>query len=163
QSLELMEKHKANDYLCVPSMLVPLVNHPQVGEFDLSHLFAAWCGAAPAPVPVWKKAIQTLGLTEIITGYGQTEVASSGLITEIITGYGQTEVASSGVTTEIGDSLERITTRVGRPKLGGSSGLREFQGSPVQYKTIDPETLKSLPTGSIGELVVRGATVTKGY
>lgn len=145
QSLELMEKHKANDYLCVPSMLVPLVNHPQVGEFDLSHLFAAWCGAAPAPVPVWKKAIQTLGLTEIITGYGQTEVASS------------------GVTTEIGDSLERITTRVGRPKLGGSSGLREFQGSPVQYKTIDPETLKSLPTGSIGELVVRGATVTKGY
>src|SRR5699024_2692979 len=142
QSLELMEKHKANDYLCVPSMLVPLVNHPQVGEFDLSHLFAAWCGAAPAPVPVWKKAIQTLGFTEIITGYGQTEVASS------------------GVTTEIGDSLERITTRVGRPKLGGSSGLREFQGSPVQYKTIDPETLKSLPTGSIGELVVRGATVT---
>src|SRR5699024_12748585 len=97
------------------------------------------------PVPVWKKAIQTLGLTEIITGYGQTEVASS------------------GVTTEIGDSLERITTRVGRPKLGGSSGSREFQGSPVQYKTIDPETLKSIPTSSTGQLVVRGATVTKRH
>lgn len=145
QSLELMEKYQANDYLCVPSMLVPLVNHPRVEEFELSHLFAAWCGAAPAPVPVWKKAIDTLGLTEIITGYGQTEVASS------------------GVTTEIGDSLDLITTRVGRPKLGGSSGLPEFQESTVQYKTIDPETLENLPEGSIGELVVRGATVTKGY
>lgn len=145
QSLELMEKYQANDYLCVPSMLVPLVNHPRVEEFELSHLFAAWCGAAPAPVPVWKKAIDTLGLTEIITGYGQTEVASS------------------GVTTEIGDSLDLITTRVGRPKLGGSSGLPEFQDSPVQYKTIDPETMENLPEGSIGELVVRGATVTKGY
>lgn len=145
QSLKLMEKYQANDYLCVPSMLVPLVNHPRVEEFELSHLFAAWCGAAPAPVPVWKKAIDTLGLTEIITGYGQTEVASS------------------GVTTEIGDSLDLITTRVGRPKLGGSSGLPEFLDSPVQYKTIDPETLKNLPEGSIGELAVRGATVTNGY
>src|SRR5699024_8565383 len=38
QSLELMEKYQANDYLCVPSMLVPLVNHPRVEEFELSHL-----------------------------------------------------------------------------------------------------------------------------
>src|SRR5699024_12286690 len=96
QSLELMEKHKANDYLCVPSMVVPLVNHPQVREFDLSHLFAAWCGAAPAPVPGWKKAIQTLGLTEIIRGYGRTEDASS------------------GVTTESGVSVERVATTFGR-------------------------------------------------
>src|SRR5699024_7214857 len=140
-----MEKYRANDYLCVPSMLVPLVNHPRIGEFDLSHLFAAWCGAAPAPVSIWKKAIDILGLTEIITGYGQTEVASS------------------GVTTEIGDSLQRITTRVGRPKLDGSSALPEFHGSAVQHKTIDRDTGETLQDGEIGELTVRGATVTHGY
>ncbi|WP_068676710.1 class I adenylate-forming enzyme family protein [Oceanobacillus sp. Castelsardo] len=145
QSLQLMEKYKANDYLCVPSTLVPLLNHPRVSEFDLSSLFAMWCGAAPAPVPVWQKAMDVLGLTEIITGYGQTEVSSS------------------GVTTEIGDPLERISTRVGRPKLGGSSSVPEFNGSNVQYKTIDPDTRKTLPAGSIGELVVRGNTVTHGY
>ncbi|SDQ88575.1 class I adenylate-forming enzyme family protein [Virgibacillus salinus] len=144
-SLQLMEKYKANDYLCVPSTLVPLLNHPRVSEFDLSNLFAMWCGAAPAPVPVWKKAIDVLGLTEIITGYGQTEVASS------------------GVTTEIGDSLERISSRVGRPKLNGSSGLPEFNGSAVQYKTIDRDTGEDLLAGSVGELAVRGATVTHGY
>jgi fatty-acyl-CoA synthase len=145
QSLELMEKHKANDYLCVPSTLVPLLNHPRVGDFDLSNLFAMWCGAAPAPVPVWQQAVDVLGLTEIITGYGQTEVASS------------------GVTTEIGDSLERISSRVGRPKLNGVSGLPEFNHSAVQYKTIDRDTGEDLPEGAVGELVIRGATVTHGY
>ncbi|MBU5466803.1 acyl--CoA ligase [Virgibacillus sp. MSJ-26] len=145
KSLELMEKYKANDYLCVPSTLMPLLNHPRVEEFDLSNLFAMWCGAAAAPVSVWQKAIDVLGVTEMITGYGQTEVVSS------------------GVTTEIGDPLERISSRVGRPKLNGVSGLPEFNGSSVQYKTIDRDTYEDLPEGEVGELVVRGATVTHGY
>jgi len=144
-ALQMMEKFKANDLLCVPSMLVPLLNHEQVNEFDLSNLFAMWCGAAPAPVSVWERAVEVLGLTEVCTGYGQTEVTSS------------------GVTTEVGDSIERISSRVGRPKLGGSAGLPEFNGSTVQYKTIDPDTGEDLPSGSIGELVVRGNTVTNGY
>ncbi|MFD1065844.1 class I adenylate-forming enzyme family protein [Oceanobacillus locisalsi] len=145
KSLELMETYHANDYLCVPSTLVPLLNHPQVTAFDLSALFAMWCGAAPAPVPVWKKAMETLGLTEIVTGYGQTEVASS------------------GVTTEIGDDLETIATRVGRPKLAGTSGLTEFAGHATEYKTVDPENGQTLESGSIGELTVRGPSVTRGY
>lgn len=144
-SLQLMEKYKANDYLCVPSTLVSLVNHPRVSEFDLSNLFAMWCGAAPAPIPVWEKAIDVLGLTETITGYGQTEVASS------------------GVTTEIGDALECISSRVGRPKIGGVSGLPEFDGSAVEYKTIDVDTGETMPDGSVGELAVRGVTVSHGY
>src|SRR5690625_8052424 len=84
-------------------------------------------------------------------------------MTEIITGYGQTEVSSSGVTTGIGDPIDRIVTRVGRPKLGGAAGLTEFNGSTVEYKTIDPETGENLPKAKIGELVVRGNTVTMGY
>ncbi|WP_404458467.1 class I adenylate-forming enzyme family protein [Oceanobacillus kapialis] len=144
-AMEMIEKYKANDFLLVPTMLVPFLNHPKLKEYDLSSLFAMWCGAAPAPVPVWKKAIELLGLTEIITGYGQSEVASS------------------GVTTELGISLETLTTRVGRPKLGGVSGLPEFNGSNVEYKTVDIDTKETLPHGSIGELAVRGATVTHGY
>ena len=126
-------------------MLVPLVNHPRVQEFDLSALFAMWCGAAPAPLHIWKQAQQVLGLTEIVTGYGQTEVSSSGVITEL------------------GDPIEQIAVRVGRPKLGGCSGLPEFGGSAVQYRVIDRDTGTELPAGSVGELSVRGATVTRGY
>lgn len=144
-SLQLIEKYKANDYLCVPTMLLPLLNHPRVSEFDLSHLYAIWIGAAAAPIPVWQKTIEVLGVTEMITGYGQTEVASS------------------GVTTELGDPLERISTRVGRPKIGGVSGLPEFNGCVVQYKTIDRDTGGDLPHGAVGELAVRGITVSHGY
>ncbi|SIS74894.1 class I adenylate-forming enzyme family protein [Salimicrobium salexigens] len=145
RSLELMERYRANDYLCVPSMLTPVLNHPQVEEFDLSSLFAMWCGAAAAPVSTWQQAVDVLDITEIITGYGQTEVVSS------------------GVTTEIGDPLERVATRVGRPKLNGVSGLPEFNGSSVQYKTVHRDTGEDLPHGEMGELAVRGATVTHGY
>lgn len=144
-ALEMMEKFKANDFLCVPSMLVPLLNDERVKDFDLSNLYSMWCGAAPAPVPVWEKTMDVLGLTEIITGYGQTEVTSS------------------GVTTEVGDPLETISSRVGRPKLAGVAGMPEFHGSTVQYKTIDRETGETLPIGTVGELAVRGVTVTHGY
>lgn len=144
-ALQMMEKFQANDLLCVPSMLVPLLNHPQIAAFDLSNLFAMWCGAAPAPVHVWERAVEVLGLTEVCTGYGQTEVTSSGVITKV------------------GDSIEQITTHVGHPKIGGVCGLPEFNGSTVQYKTIDPDTGKDLPAHTIGELAVRGNTVTNGY
>src|SRR5690625_2153115 len=144
-SIQMMHKFQSNHFLCVPSMLVPLLNHPRVAEFDLSNLYAMWCGAAPAPVYVWNQAVDVLGLTEACTGYGQTEVASSGVITEM------------------GDPMELVSTRVGRPKLGGAAGLLEFNGSTVQYKTIDQEKGNDLPSGSIGDLVVRGNTVTNGY
>src|SRR5699024_4708242 len=35
--------------------------------------------------------------------------------------------------------------------------------SAVQYKTIDRDTGEDLPEGAVGELAVRGATVTRGY
>ncbi|MCY0876911.1 MAG: AMP-binding protein, partial [Firmicutes bacterium] len=48
-------------------------------------------------------------------------------------------------------------------KPGGVSGLPEFGGANIQYKTIDPFTQLDLDPGDIGELVVRGNHVTKGY
>lgn len=145
QSLQMIEKHRANDMLCVPSMLVALINHPEVHSFDLSSLYALMCAAAPAPVTVWQRAIDILNLTEICTGYGGTEVTAS------------------TTHTEIGDPIETVVTRVGRLKPGGASGLAEFGGLNVQYKTVDPVTGADLPAGEIGELAVRGNIVTKGY
>jgi len=145
QALAMIERFKANDMLCVPSMLVALINHPDVGKYDLSSLYALMCAAAPAPVSVWQRAIDTLKLTEICTGYGATEVTAS-------TAH-----------TEIGDDIETVVTKVGRIKPGGVSGLPQYGGANVQYKTVDPETGEDLPPGAIGELTVRGNVVTKGY
>ncbi|MEB3102582.1 class I adenylate-forming enzyme family protein [Ferviditalea candida] len=144
-ALQIMERHQANDVLCVPSMLVALVNHPEVGTFDLSSLHALMCAAAPAPVSVWQRAIEVLQLKEICTGYGGTEATAA------------------TVHTEVGDPIETVVTRVGRIKPGGSSGIPEFDGANVQYKTVDPDTGEDLPPGAIGELAVRGNLVTRGY
>ncbi|CAM3984044.1 class I adenylate-forming enzyme family protein [Cohnella lubricantis] len=145
QTLQILEKRRANDMLCVPSMLVALINHPEVQGFDLSSLYALMCAAAPAPVSVWQRAIDILKLTEICTGYGGTEVTAS-------TAH-----------TEIGDAIETVVTRVGRIKPGGIGGMPEFGGFNVQYKTVDPATGEDLPAGEIGDLTVRGNIVTKGY
>ncbi len=145
QALKMIERHRANDVLCVPSMLVAMINHPEVHNINLSSLYALMCAAAPAPVSVWQRAIDILQLTEICTGYGGTEVTAS-------TAH-----------TEIGDEIETVVTRVGRIKPGGVSGLSEFAGANVQYKTVDPETGEDLAPGAVGELTVRGNIVTKGY
>ncbi|BCJ88412.1 class I adenylate-forming enzyme family protein [Effusibacillus dendaii] len=145
QSLQLMEKYQVNDFLCVPSMLVALVSHPEAASFRLDSLYALMCAAAPAPVPIWQRAIDVFGLKEICTGYGGTEATAS------------------TTHTEVGDPIERVVTRVGRIKPGGVTGLPEFGGANVQYKVIDPYTGENLPYGSVGELTVRGNTVTRGY
>lgn len=145
QSLSMISDHNANDMLCVPSMLLAMVNELDRSQYSLDSLYAVMCAAAPAPVPLWQQAVEKLGLREICTGYGGTEVSAA------------------TVHTEVGDSIELITTKVGRLKPGGSSGLKEFGGHNVQYKVVDPNTGEGLPEHEIGELAVRGNFVTHGY
>lgn len=98
QSLELMEKYEANDFLAVPSMLVAILNQPEIETFQLQSLYALLCCAAPSPVPLWQRAVDELGVTEIGTDCGGTEASSTTMLTEI------------------GDSLDVISTRVGKVK-----------------------------------------------
>ncbi|QRF22920.1 acyl--CoA ligase [Alicyclobacillus sp. TC] len=144
-TLQMMEKYKATDFLCVPSMLVAVVNHPEVSRYDVSVLNALMCAAAPAPIAIWERAVDVLGVQEICAGYGGTEATAA------------------TVHTEVGAPIEIVVNKVGRIKPGGSSGLPEFGGANCQYKTIDPFTGEDLPPGEVGELTVRGNLVTRGY
>jgi fatty-acyl-CoA synthase len=144
-ALELIERYRATDALCVPSMVVAMLNDPERERFDTSSLDALMCAAAPTPVPVWQQAVEAFGLKELCTGYGGTEATAA------------------TVHSEIGDPIEHIATHVGRIKPGGSSGMPEFGGANSQYKVVDPFTGEDLPEGSTGELAVRGNFVTHGY
>ncbi len=144
-ALRLIEQHRANDCLAVPSMVVAMLNDAELGSIDISSLDALMCAAAPTPVPVWQAAVEAFGLRELCTGYGGTEVTAA------------------TVHTEIGDPIELVATRVGRIKPGGSSGLPEFGGANSQYKVVDPFTGEDLEPGATGELAVRGNFVTHGY
>jgi fatty-acyl-CoA synthase len=138
-----VQRHRATDILCVPTMAVAIIEHPSRGDYDLSTLTAILCGSAPAPVWIWEKFRDELGIEEIVTGYGMTE--SGGAMTLTLPE----------------DPLELSSVTVGRPKLAGAAGPPD--GDITAYKTIDVLTGADLAAGSEGELASRGPTSMLGY
>lgn len=140
-----IERHRATEILCVPTMTVALLEHADRSAHDLSSVFAILSGAAPAPVWLWEKVRAELGITEITTGYGMTECG--GAMTMSLPD----------------DELERHSATVGRIKLAGVAGLADDGGGLCAYRTVDPVDGRELPAGAEGELVSRGPTHMLGY
>ncbi|NKQ54193.1 AMP-binding protein [Amycolatopsis sp. K13G38] len=139
-----IERYRATDVLCVPTMTVALLEHPRRAEFDLSSAFAMLSGAAPAPVWLWERVRDELGICEITTGYGMTECGGAMTLTLPE------------------DSSARTAETVGKPKFAGPAGL-PGSGDLVEYRTADPITGNLLPHGTEGELVSRGPTAMLGF
>lgn len=139
-----IERHRATEILCVPTMTVALLEHPDRATRDLSSVFAILSGAAPAPVWLWQKVQAELGITEITTGYGMTECG--GAMTMSLPE----------------DPLEQHSSTVGRVKLAGVAGLAG-SGDLCRYRTADPMTGEPLPDGAEGELVSTGPTHMLGF
>jgi fatty-acyl-CoA synthase len=145
-----VQQHGATDILCVPTMAVAIIEHPELKSFDLSSLNAILCGSAPAPVWIWEKFRDDLGISEIVTGYGMTECGGAMTLTLPE------------------DPLELSSSTVGRPKLAGSAGVDEAAapghgGDLCRYLTVDPLTGEPLPEGAEGELASYGPTTMTGY
>lgn len=140
-----IERHRASEILCVPTMTVALLEHPARTEQDLSSVFALLSGAAPAPVWLWEKVITDLGIDELTTGYGMTECG--GAMTMTLPE----------------DPLELHAGTVGRPKLAGAAGIAERGGDLCEYATADPLTGEHLPAGREGELISHGPTHMLGF
>lgn len=140
-----IERHRATEILCVPTMTVALLEHPDRSVRDLSSVFAVLSGAAPAPVWLWERVRAELGISEITTGYGMTECG--GAMTMTLPE----------------DSLERHSATVGRVKRAGVAGLPDHDGDLCHYRTCDPMTGEELPAGTEGELVSSGPTHMLGF
>ncbi|WP_329410361.1 AMP-binding protein [Nocardia vinacea] len=138
-----IERHRADDILCVPTMTVALLEHPDRHRYDLSSLSAVLSGAAPAPVWLWERVRDELGAAEIVTGYGMTECGGAMTLTRPE------------------DSLELTATTAGRPKTAGAAGIGD--GALVRYRTVDPVTGVPLAEGEEGELVSHGPTSMLGF
>lgn len=145
QYLRGIEQHRASDILCVPTMTVAILNHPDVNQYDVSSLKAVLSGAAPGPRWLWERVERELGVSEIVTGYGMTE-----------TGGAQTLTLPE-------DSFELTATTVGHPKMAGVAGLAEQGGDLARYRTADPVTGEHLPDGEEGELISFGPTNMLGF
>lgn len=139
-----IEKHRADDILCVPTMAVAMVESPARASYDLASLSAILCGSAPGPVWLWEKVERLFGVSEIVTGYGMTECGGAMTLTLPE------------------DPLILTSTTVGRPKLAGVAGVPGTDDLVV-YSTADPILGEALPVGQTGELVSTGPTTMIGY
>lgn len=141
---EGIQRHRATDVLCVPTMSVALLEHPRRRDYDLSSLSAVLSGSAPAPIWLWERLRDDLGATEIVTGYGMTECGGAMTLTLPE------------------DELQLHAETVGRPKLAGAAGLPGEDALTV-YKTVDPVTGEDLTAHEDGELVSCGPATMLGF
>ena len=128
-ALNLIQQHRITDLFVVPPAILALVNHPKLGEYDLSSVRFLVSGAAPLPPEVGRQAQEKLGCT-VMQAYGMTEASP-------VTHVNPLDAPREGtVGPSVSDTLSKI---------------------------VSLENDEELKPGEIGELLVYGPQVMKGY
>ncbi len=150
--LDFMRESRANDVLSVPVQMMALIRYlreqntlKEQPKRILPDLHAVYCSASACPAWVWPGIRETLGVSDIITGYGMTEVCGASM------------------QTAPQDSDHILESRVGRVLNGGCSGIPSLGWRQIEYRVVDAKTGKTLGKGETGELWCRGLVVTPGY
>lgn len=132
-ALDLMQHHKVNIFFGVPTMYIALLESAKTSPVRVDSLRYCVSGGASLPVSVMDDFRQSFGV-EIYEGYGLTE--------------------TSPVAT---------FNHVGRPPRPGTVGT-PIMGVDVEIaRTEVSDAVELLPTGELGELVIRGHNLFKGY
>jgi acyl-CoA synthetase (AMP-forming)/AMP-acid ligase II len=139
--LETMEREKVTLTNLIPTMLNLMVNHPEVGKYDYRNLRVLLSGGAPIAPEVVRKIVETFKCDYIQT-YGMTET-SPYLTLSILKGH------LKGLPEE--DRL-RFKSKTGREFIGVELKVVNDEGREVKRDEKE-----------VGEIIVKGDIVTKGY
>lgn len=131
--MRAIENHRVTDAILVPAMIQMLVDHPEVGDYDLSSLARILFGASPITEAVLRRAMTTLPRTEFAQAFGMTELAP--------------------IATLLGPDEHRAGTRL---RSAGRAAPH------TEVRIVDDEG-NEVPRGTVGEIAVRGANVMRGY
>jgi fatty-acyl-CoA synthase len=132
-TLQAVQTERCTSLYGVPTMFIAELSAPGFADYDLSSLRTGIMAGSPCPVEVMKQVIERMSMTEVSICYGMTE--TSPVSTQ----------------TRADDSLDRRVSTVGRV------------GPHLEVKVIDPETGRTAPRGTPGELCTRGYSVMLGY
>lgn len=134
--LKVLAAEKVSHTLIVPTMINMLANHPSLQNYDLSHLQKIVYGASPMPEEVIRKAMKELPQCTFNQAYGMTELSPLATITP--TKYHTFAEPNSKI------------------KSAGCAI------PSIEVKIVD-EADHEVPRGTVGEIVVKGDNVMKGY
>ncbi len=132
-TLRAVQAERCTSLYGVPTMFIAELSTPDFADYDLSSLRTGIMAGSPCPVEVMKQVIERMSMTEVSICYGMTE--TSPVSTQ----------------TRADDSLDRRVSTVGRV------------GPHLEVKVIDPQTGRTVPRGTPGELCTRGYSVMLGY
>lgn len=133
-----MEQERINTCNMVPAMIQRLLDEvPDIASRDFSALEVIYYGAAPISVPLLRRTLEVFRC-DLIQGYGLTE--STGGIAYL-------------------NEYDHRKALSGRPDLLRSTGRAVVL---AEIRIVDEQD-REVPRGTVGELVVRGPNVMKGY
>jgi long-chain acyl-CoA synthetase len=137
RALERVERHGVTVLNGVPTMLQMMVQHPDCGRRDLTSLRRVPFGGAPMPPTLLAELLAVMPRAQFIHSFGMTETVSSCTMLPDI--WLREERRAAGKFNSIG-----------RVMLGSELSIRDPADNDV-------------PSGTIGEIVVRGPCVMRGY
>ncbi len=132
-----IQRDRVTDSLLVPTMIQMFVDHPKLGDYDLSSLKGIAYGASPISDAVMSRAMKALPNVQFTQAYGMTELSPIATILHWKEHIGE-----------------------GRAKGRHRGAGRATFGCEV--KIVDADD-RILPTGTVGEIAVRGDNVMMGY
>ncbi|WP_328408725.1 acyl-CoA synthetase [Nocardia sp. NBC_00403] len=141
--LAAIEKYRVTSVTLVPTMLGMLLDHPDLGSFDTSSLWALGYGAAPMPATLLERARRALPGAGFVQGYGTTETAIVTALTRKDHEVGGTRLRSAGrvaahceVRIATGDGSEAPRGEVGELLVRGDGCMREYWRQPEQTAAV---------------------------
>ncbi len=135
--LQTIDAEKITDTLIVPTMINMVVNHPKVGDYDISTLQRIAYGASPMPEALIRKALQVMPKVRFRQAYGQTECAP--LLT--------------ATPPEVHDLDGPLASKL------KSCGIA---APGCEVRILDPQG-NEVPRGEVGEICARGPNIMVGY
>jgi fatty-acyl-CoA synthase len=139
--LETIQREKVTLTNLIPTMLNLMVNHPDVGKFDYSSLRVLLSGGAPIAPKVVRKIVETFKCDYIQT-YGMTETSP----------YLTLSILKDHLKKLTEDDQLRFKSKTGREFIGVELKVVNDQGEEIRRDEKE-----------VGEIIVKGDIVTKGY
>ena len=163
KTLHMLQEHNIHDILCVPSAMQKILAVPNFDDYDLSALHAVYCSASVCPDWLWDEMRTKLGNVEIITGYGMSEVSGASVQTPPEACFFAPEKLRRTLGRVLSDHFYLSDPPADTSAQSNCQPDRKAAGKLAEYRVVDSHTLEDLPAGKTGELLCRGAIVTKGY
>jgi len=136
-ALALIAQHRITDLLLVPTMLQVILDSPAMAASDISSVRHLMYGASPITGALLRRAMQTLSHVGFFQVYGMTELGATA-----------TMLTPSAHRAALVDGVRLASA--GHSFLHAQIEIIDSAGQPV-------------PTGTVGEIRVRGSNVMQGY